>query len=55
MDPIGAAASIITLIATIKTAKDCLEQVRRSRNAPDLVLELLNEVSLTLAVSFRYP
>ncbi|KAK5718347.1 hypothetical protein LTR15_008074 [Elasticomyces elasticus] len=45
MEPIGAAASIVTLIATIKTAKECLEQIRRSRNAPGLVLELLNEAS----------
>jgi hypothetical protein len=50
MDPLSATASVITLIATIQTAKECLEKIRRSLGAEGLVLELLNEVSLISGV-----
>jgi hypothetical protein len=50
MDALSAAASVLTLIATIQTAKECLEKIRRSLGAEGLVLELLNEVSLNSGV-----
>jgi hypothetical protein len=50
MDPLSITANVIALIKAIKTAKECLENIRRSLGAESLVLDLLNEVRLISGV-----
>ena len=50
MDPVSVAASLLTVLGAAGTATRALEHLSDIRHAPDQLLALINEVSVSLSL-----